>query len=94
MARKGIIHRDLKPEHVLFRNKDKGIFEFRLADFGHSMVLNGNKIESANINGTIGYIAPEALKYKYYSNKTDIFSVGVILYNMCTLQNMFHGDSD
>jgi serine/threonine protein kinase len=86
MSRKGVIHRDLKPENVLFSSKEKGLFDLRLADFGHAIILNGQNNKVVNsISGTIGYVAPEALKYKYCSSKTDIFGIGVILFNMCTL---------
>lgn len=95
MTRKGVIHRDLKPENVLFSSKEKGLFEVRVVDFGHAIVLNGRSNKVGNsVGGTLGYLAPEALKYKYFSAKTDIFGIGVILYNMCTLQNLFFGESD
>jgi serine/threonine protein kinase len=95
MGRKNIIHRDLKPENILLHSKSPGVYDIRLADFGFACFAD--KIEKALdpddeiICGTPGYIAPEALEGKGYTTKSDIFSVGSILYNILTMKNLFHG---
>jgi serine/threonine protein kinase len=95
MSRNGIIHRDLKPENILLNSKQKGVYEIRIADFGFAMAINdedNNMVTDDNIVcGTAGYIAPEALEGKGYVLKSDIFSVGSILYSMLSLRNLFTG---
>ena len=95
MNRIGLIHRDLKPENVLLNSKSKGVYDVRIADFGYSVKSEsgqlGYEIEEDIICGTPGYIAPEALDGKGYSHKSDIFSVGSMLFNLLTLRNLFTG---
>lgn len=92
MRRKGIVHRDLKPDNVLLYSKEDGAFDIRVADFGYALKLKDQgKMESQLVCGTPGYIAPEGISGKGFSNKTDIFSVGAILFNMLTLKPLFAG---
>lgn len=60
-----------------------------MADFGFATFAN--RLNNETVCGTPGYIAPEALKELGYNEKSDIFSVGSILYNILTLKNLFHG---
>lgn len=104
MNQKGLIHRDLKPENILLNEKtETKVYNIRLADFGFATAFSDRKIECANPNlldkeadeklicGTTGYIAPETLDNKGYSLKSDIFSVGSIVFSMLTLRNLFPG---
>lgn len=93
MSQKGIIHRDLKPENILLNSKEKGVFDVRIADFGYAMqTLDPDAIIDNNmVCGTAGYIAPEALDGKGYGLKSDIFSIGSILFSMLSLRNLFPG---
>lgn len=93
MARLKIVHKDLKPENILVHSKLKGNYDIRIADFGYACQndeIATNKTESHLICGTGGYIAPEALDGSGYSLKTDIFSVGSILYCLLTRHNLFN----
>lgn len=96
MSRKGIIHRDLKPENVLLNSKAEGVYDVRIADFGFATKVMDQNSPHENesktiVCGTPGYIAPEAIAGKGCSLKSDIFSVGSILFNMLTLKNLFSG---
>ena len=78
---KNIIHRDLKPENI-FINKDNKI---KIGDFGISKQLNKEHYAKTFV-GTCEYMAPELLKGKEYTKKVDIWSLGTIIYELCTLE--------
>ena len=77
---KGIIHKDLKPENILMTSKDT-LLGFKIADFGLSSLVKNNEF---SCSGSLGYMAPEMLRGKQYTNKVDIFSVGIIAYTLLT----------
>jgi serine/threonine-protein kinase len=87
----GIIHRDLKPDNIMIR-RDGGLC---LVDFGLSEeVVPGHGLFAglAQIFGTPEYMAPEQVSNKRNDERTDIYSLGVILYQMLTGQLPFPGD--
>lgn len=75
---KNVIHRDLKPENILLQ---EGIP--RLTDFGISKIFRSENTSTKQISGTIAYMPPEAFEGKY-SYQTDLWSVGIIFYQMLT----------
>ena len=83
-------HRDLKPSNILFSytNDKKTDFIVKIGDFGLSTDLKNTKI--ASNTGTEFYKAPEVGKEKY-SNKCDLYSIGIILYFLKTGQYIFDG---
>lgn len=94
MCKKGIIHRDLKPENVLLNSKQQGVFDIRIGDFGFAIAYDPQAEQQPDtkvVCGTAGYIPPEALDGKGYSNKSDLFSIGSILFSVLTLRNLFNG---
>lgn len=92
MSLKGIIHRDLKPENILLHSKEDNNLDIRIADFGYATYVNDAE-NTAYICGTPGYIAPELIKGRSCTSKSDCFSVGAILYNMLALKNLFSGST-
>ena len=86
--KKNIIHRDLKPEN-LFISKD---YKIKIGDFGISkQLINAQYIYNTQ-RGTFEYMAPEVLTNKKYNNKIDIWSLGCIIYELCTLKKCFEDE--
>ena len=77
-----IIHRDLKPENI-FMNKN---MEIKIGDFGISKQLNKEYTLTKNKLGTEYYIAPEIIKEGKYNEKSDIWSLGCIIYELFNLR--------
>jgi len=75
---RGIVHRDLKPENLLYTDETDNA-EIKIADFGLAKLLNQSQI-MATACGTPGYVAPEILDGKPYTEKVDCWSLGVIAY--------------
>jgi serine/threonine protein kinase len=75
---RGIVHRDLKPENLLYADETDES-EIKIADFGLAKLLNQSQV-MATACGTPGYVAPEILEGKPYTDKVDCWSLGVITY--------------
>ena len=78
---KNIVHRDIKPENLLVEISDNGIPNLKLIDFGFACEIQDNLIENL---GTPMYTAPEIIKEKNYNEKVDIWSTGILFYNLLT----------
>jgi len=84
-----IIHRDLKSPNI-FLTKDNTV---KLGDFGIARVLSHTKEKAKTIVGTPYYLSPEIIEGKDYTFKTDLWSLGVILYEMCSLSPPFKANN-
>jgi serine/threonine-protein kinase ULK/ATG1 len=76
LRKHNIMHRDLKPENVLIKEGN-----FKLADFGFCKELGGECMTRTMLGSPL-YMAPEVLRGEAYSVNADIWSIGVILYEM------------
>ena len=89
--RQGIIHRDIKPSNILF-TEDR---EIKLSDFSIAMV-NRQDTKTTQFEGFIGsplYMSPEQINEWPISSNTDLFSLGVVMYELLTGHNPFRADS-
>ena len=83
-----IMHRDLKPDNIFFHN---GVI--KLGDFGFCKNLNSADEMAKTMLGSPIYMAPEVLRGEIYSNKADIWSLGVVLYEMLFKHCPFQSNS-
>ncbi|WP_229831182.1 serine/threonine-protein kinase [Actinoplanes ianthinogenes] len=89
----GIIHRDLKPDNILLLEQD-GRLETRLTDFGIARILNVPSMTTPNaVVGTPHYMAPEAFHGVTPSPATDVYALGVLLYELVSGQPPYLSDS-
>jgi len=88
----GVVHRDLKPENIMVDEHDN----VKLIDFGIAGDSGARRLTYANLTSTLGtadYISPEQVKGKRGDGRSDIYSMGVILYEMLTGRLPFSGSS-
>ena len=90
--KRGIIHRDIKPHNILISNEGRSIA--KVADFGIAKAVSNSTM--TNIGGVIGsvhYFSPEQAKGKFVTNNADLYSLGIVLYEMLTGKLPFRGDT-
>jgi NIMA (never in mitosis gene a)-related kinase len=83
---KKILHRDLKSQNIFLTKR--GLV--KLGDFGIARVLSNTKSKAKTVVGTPYYLSPEIIKSESYNFKSDIWSLGVLLYEMAALQPPFN----
>ena len=87
----GIVHRDLKPSNILLKRQE-GYLVPKIADFGLARWIDPRyEIQTTKRSGTPYYMAPEMIEGKGVSSKTDIYSLGVILYELLCGITPFRG---
>lgn len=85
----GIIHRDLKPANILVH---EGVF--KICDFGFAKFFTDTTRMARTCVGTPIYMSPQVLHQKSYTNKTDIWSLGVLFYELLFAKLPYYGSSE
>ena len=86
---KNIIHRDIKSQNIFLMKNGK----IKIGDFGIAKALTNSKNNASTVIGTPYYFSPEIINGELYNYKTDIWSLGVVLYEMCCLKLPFESNN-
>ena len=88
----GIVHRDIKPENIMVRATDGVV---KVADFGLARAFADSRISQApgTVTGTVQYLAPEQIEGKPADPRTDLYAMGIVLYELLTGEVPFSGET-
>jgi eukaryotic-like serine/threonine-protein kinase len=92
LHKNGVFHRDLKPENILVDSAGK----IHIVDFGIALLQGARRVTWQNLSDALGtpdYMAPEQVQGKRGDARTDLYALGIILYEMLTGAVPFHGDN-
>src|SRR3984957_8266493 len=87
--KRGIVHRDIKPANVML-GKDGTV---KVVDFGIARVLESSKTQTGMLMGTFAYMSPEQYHGEHADERSDIWSFGVLLFELLTYQRPFKGQT-
>jgi serine/threonine-protein kinase len=85
---KNIIHRDIKPQNIIISTEGK----VKVTDFGIARAASANTI-SSDVMGSVHYSSPEQARNGFVDNRSDIYSLGIVMYEMVTGRVPFDGDT-
>ncbi|MCC7484484.1 MAG: protein kinase [Burkholderiales bacterium] len=88
-ARQGVIHRDIKPANVLITGES----DIKISDFGAALTLAAQTTQVSGV-GSPAYMSPEQVKEQALTHQTDIFSLGVLMYQLLTGRLPFQGTNN
>ena len=86
----GVVHRDIKPANIMYMEKDNSI---KVTDFGIARITDSSKTRTGVVLGTPSYMSPEQFSGKRVDGRSDLFSLGVTMFEMLSGEQPFGGDS-
>ncbi|WP_026196821.1 Stk1 family PASTA domain-containing Ser/Thr kinase [Sciscionella marina] len=92
--RAGLVHRDIKPENVLIGWQEHSGGAVKVADFGLVRALSGSSLSTGNvILGTVAYLSPEQVATGDADPRSDVYALGILLFEMLTGRPPYNGDT-
>jgi eukaryotic-like serine/threonine-protein kinase len=88
---RGVVHRDIKPANVMLTSEDAARGHAKIADFGIARIESSNMTQAGTMMGTPSYMSPEQFMGQAVDARTDIYSAGVMLYQLLTGDRPFEG---
>ena len=85
----GVVHRDIKPDNIILLEDE----QVKVADFGIARVMSASQTQTGVILGTPNYMSPEQVEGARVDGRSDLFSLGVVMYEMLSGEKPFHGDN-
>jgi serine/threonine-protein kinase len=85
-----VVHRDIKPANIMYEHESNNL---KITDFGIARITDSSKTKTGMVLGTPSYMSPEQIAGKRVDGRSDLFSLGVMLYQMSTGQLPFTADS-
>lgn len=85
-----VVHRDIKPANIMYEADTGGV---KLTDFGIARITDASKTKTGMVLGTPSYMSPEQLQGKKVDGRSDLFSLGVMMFQLLTGKLPFTGDS-
>ncbi len=85
-----VVHRDVKPANIMYEPESDQV---KVTDFGIARITDSSRTKTGMVLGTPSYMSPEQLAGKKIDGRSDLFSLGVMLYQMCSGQLPFAGES-
>ncbi|MDP3440976.1 MAG: serine/threonine-protein kinase [Azonexus sp.] len=88
--RQNVVHRDIKPANIMYTAASDQV---KVTDFGIARLTDSSRTKTGMVLGSPAYMSPEQLNGQKIDGRSDLFSLGVVLYQMCCGQPPFSGDS-
>ncbi|VAW68541.1 Protein kinase [hydrothermal vent metagenome] len=88
--KQNVVHRDIKPANIMFEPKSNTL---KITDFGIARITDSSKTKTGMVLGTPSYMSPEQLAGKKVNGRSDLFSLGVMMFQLVTGKLPFQGDS-
>ncbi|MFQ5936854.1 MAG: CHASE2 domain-containing serine/threonine-protein kinase [Acidiferrobacterales bacterium] len=85
-----VVHRDIKPANIMYNEKDNSV---KVTDFGIARITAASRTKTGVILGTPSYMSPEQLAGKKVDGRSDLFSLGVMMYELLTAKQPFSGET-